>query len=310
MSALEFQPTRKLLFATGVTFVACLLAAAWLGSEGRDAFGLVLLHDLLQVAGAAALAIGGVGAFVKYLSYRRWEAVTQVIAVDQLHAALRHTGAVMSRTTQAILGEAEVGATIDRAFQLPWTPMREATARDLVEGAGRQVTAILLGRADHEILSRTIESADQLKAHSDGLCQAVTALDPLLEGEHVLALLAEASFLRRRVRILVDQASRSDLDEDAAANQTAVAAEAVLRTGIAIAQKAREPFEQIQERVKDPGLREEFERAEGMRPFEEATQRWEEAAAATEALVDQNEEVIEKLRQRSERARRAAGDAG
>jgi hypothetical protein len=296
MAALAFQPTRAQLLTSWLTFAVCLVAAAWLGGEGRDGFGWALAHDLVQAVGAAALAIGGIGTLVNRLARRRWESATQVIAVDQLHAAVRHAGAVMAAAADVLFGDAEKAERMDRAFQLPLAATRQKVVAELVGEAGPRATEVILGSEDHEVVARLVDRSQELRAHSDALFDAVGELDSFLRGDHVLPLLAEASYLRRRARVLTDCTARTDLDEHTIASRAALAALDVLRSGLAVVGRLREPFDQIRDEVRDPELRQELETDEDRLELDETLERWKRETERQLAEIDRAIEAAREIR--------------
>lgn len=301
MNALSYRPSFAARLAAWGTFLVFFVGAAWIGAERPDGFGWALAHDAAQIVSAAALAFAGVSSILEWRARRRWNAAIQVIAVDLLNSLVRDTGGVMSRLGNLLLGNSAAVRQLDYAFQLPWTKRSEEQVKARLDGLTELGLAAIDDPADaREMMDRLQGCSQDLRARGDRLRDAATALDSYIGGDHVMPLLAQVGWLRRRVQILCDFADNPDGVQPADVAATALKS---LDTGLAIAGAISEPVNQIRREIEDVELEKELNENELALAVRQAFEGNMEAADRANEAAERLEVQLSKMSRRSQKTR-------
>ncbi len=320
MSALTFRPGPRLIVASGLLFLACLVGAAFLGGKGHETVGWILAHDTVQAVGASALALGGVGALLSLRAWTRWGPALQVIAVDLLDETLRHTGAIMSAAAYVVLADRDVAHEIDQAFQLPWRSDSESRAKEILTSVIGCSGGIISGIAaevnsgypadtatsgSRAVLARVDEVAEEITTRTEKLRASAADLGNYVSTDFAMSLSTQITWLSRHVRTLVDEGpGRGTSTVDVALRAPTAAAE-VLRAGIAIGSDIQPPFDQILRKLKDETLRKELTDREQTTKVAFAFRRWKRASEAHSAemgrTMAETQEMIDHMRETGNR---------
>jgi len=304
MNALNYRPSLAAGLAAWAIFLVFLAGAAWLGAEHPDGFGWALAHDVAQAIAAAALALAGVGSILEWRARKRWNSAIQVIAVDLLNSLVRDTGGVMSKTGSILLGNPSAVRQLDYAFQLPWTEGSEERVKTRLTELTKRGLAAIGDEADaKEMMDRLQASSQELRARSDRLRDAATALDAYVRGDHVMPLLAQIGWLHRRVQILCDFADNPDETQPA---HVASAALKVLDTGLDVAEAVSDPVNQIRNKVEDKDLKAELDENELVLQVGLAVDKHREEGAKVANAAEKFEAAIDQLNRRSQQSKEKA----
>jgi hypothetical protein len=304
MNAFNYRPSLAAGLAAWATFLVFLAGAAWLGAEHPDGFEWALAHDAAQAIAAAALALAGIGSIFEWRARKRWNSAIQVIAVDLLNTLIRDTGGVMSKTGGILLGNPSAVRQLDYAFQLPWTERSEERVKTQRAELTKRGLAALDDKADvKEMMDRLKASSQELRARSDRLRDAATALDAYVRGDQVMPLLAQIGWLHRRVQTLCDFADNPDEAQPA---HVASAALKVLDTGLDVAAAIGDPVDQIRSEVENADLRAELDENELALEVHHAVDTYLEKAAKVADAAGKVEAEIERLNRRSQRSEEQA----
>jgi hypothetical protein len=290
MSALNYRPSRAVRIAAWATFVAFLAIGAWLGAERPDGFWWKLAHDVAQAISAVALALAGVGSILEWRARRRWTSAIQVIAFDLLNSLVRDTGGLMLRTGEILLGDPAAIRQLDMAFQLPWTDRSEERVKEWIGKSTQRTRALVDDPArTAEMLDLLQRNSEELRARSDRLRDAATALDAYVRGDHLMPLLSEIGWLHRRIHILCDYADNASGVQPA---QVADGALKALNAGLAVAGAIGDPVRQIRSEVEDQRLRDELDENEWAIDTALAVSKYVEQAHEVENAREKTEDAL------------------
>ena len=309
MSVLEFRPRPSLLVLSLLVFVGCLFGAAGLSGTGHDTFWWVLAHDTVQVVGASALALGGLGGLISWRQRERWVSELQVVAVDLLDESLHHAGAISQRVAYILFGKAGSIGKLESAFQLPWTFDDERTVDDAKQRLLRRYS-IVESEDDPDIVTRLEAVSAELTEHGNQLHAAAVALDGfVMEARPVISLLAGVAELNRTIRILIDSSPTPSSVFPPVPAIIAETASKVLDGSINVALLIHAPFEQIRGKLRDTRLKEELAAQESRLREADGAAEWirksEELGRQIEALVERKAAVEQGVLARKQQATEA-----
>jgi hypothetical protein len=197
----------------GLLFVAlCLVVAAVLGEGGT--WHERLVHDAIQTAGTAALAVCGLGTWIEIYRQRRWRKLTQSIAIDLLDQCIRQVGAITAQAVYLMRGDEHLRRNVDQVFRLPWSSARAEEMIASTTGLRQE----LIDQLPHDRVpvAHDTEGVDQIvrevssemASRAEKLRTAALELDAYVEAQYVVNLVNAVIVLHRSVRELTDELPR------------------------------------------------------------------------------------------------------
>jgi hypothetical protein len=181
---------------------------------------------------------------------------------------------------------------------------------DLTE---RGLAAISDPAGTKEMMDRLLDSSQELRARSDRLRDAATALDAYVRGDHVMPLLAQIGWLHRRVQILCDFADNPDGSQPA---HVVAVARKVLDTGLAVAEAIKDPVDQIRRKVEDLDLKAELDENElalivgqSVDNYLDETAKADKEGEKVQAAIDRMNCRTQQTKEKAERLRELEDDS-